>query len=127
MIVEELVLLRRPLRRAGMRGKIFLNGKGRDSVDLPLAHEAHRLVAQLISMVDRGHPRLGGVQSARLTFTVHRDACLQARSLGDGLRELRLRVLENAVKLAALKEVAAGFVNLDEIRPLLDLLANDSH
>ena len=90
VIVEELVLFRRPLRRAGVRGKILLDGKGRNGVDLPFAHQAHGLVAQLVSMVDRGHSGLGGVQGARLTFTMHGNACLQARSLGDGLRQLRL-------------------------------------
>jgi hypothetical protein len=61
VIVEELMFLGRTLRRAGMRGKVFLDGKGRDGVDLPLAHQAHRLVAELIGMVDRGHSGLGGV------------------------------------------------------------------
>jgi hypothetical protein len=45
MIVEELVLSRRPLRRAGMGGEIFLNGKGWNGVYLPFTHQAHRLVA----------------------------------------------------------------------------------
>ena len=78
-------------------------------------------------MVDRGHSRLGGVQGARLTFAMHGDARLQACRLGDGLRQLRLGVLDDGVKLAVLEEVAAGFVNLDEVRPVLDLLANDGH
>ncbi len=68
VIVEDLVLLRRRLRRAGVGGKILGDGKGGNGVDLPFAHQAHGLVAELVSMVDRGHPRLGGVQSARLTL-----------------------------------------------------------
>jgi hypothetical protein len=45
MIVKELVLSRRPLRRAGMGGEIFLNGKGWNGVYLPFTHQAHGLVA----------------------------------------------------------------------------------
>jgi len=127
VVIEELVLARRPLSRAGVRGKIFLDGKGGNGVDLPFAHQAHRLVAQLVSMVDRGHPGLGGVKGARLTFTMHGNASLQAGSLGDGLRQLRLGVFHDAMKLTVLKEVGAGFVDLDEVRPVLDLLANDAH
>src|SRR5580692_5968929 len=58
---------------------------------------------------------------------MHGDASLQALRFRDGLRQLRLSVLEDAVKLAVFDEVAAGFVDLDEVRAVLDLLANDGY
>ena len=121
------MLLGRALGRAGMGGEVFLDGKGRDGVDLALAHQAHGLVAELIGMVDGGYSGLGGVQSAGLTFTMHANACLQAFRFRDGLGQLRLGVLVDAVKLAVFDEVAAGFVDLDEVRAVLDLLANDGY
>ena len=118
VIVEELVLLRR-LFGGFVGGKILLNGERRNGVDSPLMRQAHRFVAGLVSMVDGSYARLGGVQRYRLTFAMHRDAGLQARCLGDSLRQLRFGVLEDGVKLAVLEEVAAGFVDFVKSAPSL--------
>src|ERR1700729_647683 len=86
---------------------------------LLLAPRARGLVAQLVGMVDRGYPGLGRIQGGGLTFTMHGNACLQACGLGNCLGQLRLGVLDDGVELAALKEDTAGFVNLDEVCPVL--------
>src|ERR1700753_86762 len=85
VIVEELVLARGSSRRAGVRGEIFLNGKGRHGVDLLFTHQAHGLITELVSMVDRGYSSPGGVQRAGLPFAVHGDARVKARGFGNSL------------------------------------------
>src|SRR3984957_19371632 len=78
-------------------------------------------------MVDGGYPRLGCIESARLPGAVDGNPALQAGRLGYGRRQLRLGVLEDGVKLAVFEVVAAGFINLDKVGAVLDLLADHRH
>ena len=60
--------------RRGMTGKVLRDGKGRHGEDLLLPHDSHRLVAQLVGVIDRRDARPRGIQRARLARRMHRNA-----------------------------------------------------
>ncbi len=78
-------------------------------------------------MVDGGYTRLGSIESGGLTGAMHGNPGLQAGCLDYGRRQLRFSVLDDGVKLAVFEVVAAGFVDLDKVGAVLDLLADDGH
>ena len=124
----ELLMLERCLLRGGcVRRKILRDGKGRHGVDLPFPHQAHGFVAELVGMVDGGYARLGSIESGRLAGAMHGNPALQAGRLGYGRGQLRFGVLDDGVKLAVFEEVAAGFINLDKVGAVLNLLADHGH
>ena len=90
-------------------------------------HQPHRLRAELISMIDRGHARLDRKPRPRLTCAMHTNASPHPRRLLHRNLKLRLRVLVRSNKLPIHLAVLARLINLDEIRALLELLANHIH
>jgi hypothetical protein len=91
---------------------------------LLFAHQPHGFIAELIGVIDGSYTGLRGVKGARLARGVNGDALSDARSFSDGSAEFGLGVLIGCRELPVLKTVFAGFVDLDEIGALFDLLAN---
>ena len=111
----------------GVIRKIFGNGKCGNGEDLFFAHDAHGLIAYLISVVDGCHAGTSGVQCSGFAGGMDGDAIAGARGFTDGGGEFVFRVLEGSGELTAGDRVSAGLVNFDEIRTFFELLSDDSN
>ncbi len=78
-------------------------------------------------MIDRSHARLHRIQRPRLSGAMDAYARPHSRRLFHRNLKLRLRVLIRSNKLPIDLAVLAGLINLDEVRALLQLLANYIH
>ena len=104
--------------------KIFKNRKCRNREDPLFAHQPHRLIAQLIGVIDRRHSRLRCKQRSRLARRMYRHARPNSRRLLHRRAQLSLRVLIRRRELAILYHVRTSLINLGEVRALLILLAH---
>src|SRR5579872_1016943 len=107
-----------------MLKEILGNCKSWDREDCLLPHQAHRLVTQLIGVVDGGHTGLGGVECAGLSGGMDRNSSTGSGSLVHCCCELGLGVLIGSREFAIANRVLASLVNLDEVRSFLHLLAD---
>ncbi len=108
-----------------MLGEVLDDGERRNGEDLLLAHEAHGLVGELEGVIDGDDAGARGVERARFAGGVNCHVLAHARGFLDRGGQLGFGVLVGRGEFAVADGVAAGFVDLDEIGALLELLADD--
>ncbi len=75
-------------------------------------------------MIDGSDTCPGGVERTGFSRGMNRDALTDPLGLFHGGGEFRFGVLVGGRKTSIQKRVLTGFINLDEIRPFFDLLAD---
>ncbi len=110
-----------------MIGEIFGNGKSRHGGNLFLPHKPHRLVAQLIGMIDRDNARARGIERAWLAGGMDRDSLAYAGRLVHRRSKLGFGVLIRCGEFSVSERIAPGLVDLDEVGAQLKLLADHAH
>src|SRR5215472_2098717 len=98
--IEHLMTARGLLRRWRVISKIFRDCKCRYGKNLFFPHQAHRLVAELVGVVDRNDARARRIESAWFPGRVDGDTFPYARRFLDSGAEFGLGVLISRRKLA---------------------------
>src|SRR6202030_2541097 len=118
-------LLPLPRYRVGSMGsEIFLDSKRGHGINMFLAHYAHSFGADLEGMVDGRDPGLSSIQSSGFSSSMHCNAFANSSRFTNGRAELSFSVLIRSRKAAIVDGIRSGFINLREIRSLLELLAH---
>ena len=107
-----------------MVGKVFGDCESGDGEDLFFVHEAHGFVAEVIGVIHGFDAGFSGVERARFTGVMNRDALAGAGGFFNGSAEFGFGVLVGRDEMAVDERVAAGFVHFDEIGTFFDLLAD---
>src|SRR5271170_7489159 len=115
LVVEQLTYALRLDRRRRMLCKVLEQRERRDSRDMLLLHDPHRLVAELRGMVDGNHACLGGIERAGLAHCMYGNDGTQARRLVDRRLELNDRVLIRCTQHAVAHAIRTRLVYLHEI------------
>src|ERR1035441_8298573 len=105
-----------------MVGEVLGDGEGGHGVDLLFAHDAHGLRAELVGVIDGGDTGQDRVKSSGFAGAMNAHTLAHTRRFLDGGLKLGLGVLVGRGEFAIGQAVAAGLINLDEVRALLELL-----
>src|SRR6266404_448417 len=124
MKIEQFLLMWRAVRSQRVSDEVLRDSERGHGENMLLSHQPHRLVAELIRVLNGLNPSPGGVESARLARGMNCNILANASRLTDSRGEFAFAVLIWSRELAIADCVWSGLINLREVRALFVLLAH---